>query len=334
MNKFKMPASFSQIRYAIFTLLVIVILCAALISSAFPPAAPKTLPPINIATSTNSLATSTVSAKEKFQAQKVAVEERPLKFSDLKLIAKSAVVFDVKSGEIIYEKNPDQALPIASISKLMTAYAASVLLPLDSVVTINSAEATTVSSAGLIAGERWKLSDLIAFTLVSSSNGGAQAIADDTERVSQTDFVAQMNGMAKEIGLVNTVFRNPTGLDVLEESVSGSYSTAREVALLYSHIFNNSPEILTGTNKPFLSKYSLDNTKHSVANTNGLIAKIPSLISSKTGTTNLAGGNIAFIFSPRPNHPVAVVVLGSTPDGRYSDASKLLSATLGHFNKN
>src|SRR5680860_48629 len=135
-------------------------------------------------------------------------------FSYLNLNNKGVIVFDLNKNKVIFSRDKDVVLPIASITKLMTIYTASKFLAPDSVVTITPEDIALDSVSTLIPGERWDFKNLMAFTLVSSSNAGANAIAREAQNISQTDFITEMNQTTQEIGLKNTYFRNPTGLDM------------------------------------------------------------------------------------------------------------------------
>jgi len=280
-------------------------------------------------------ATSTVASNHESLSATTSVTVKPpvvvpATFANIKPLAQSVLVYDLSADNILYAKKEEVTRPIASLSKLMTAYAATIMLPADALITISADEAQMESSAGLVADEQWKLKDLISFTLISSSNGGASALARAASELTGRNFIDEMNGLAKELGLNNTLFRNPTGLD-FDEQLSGSYSTALDLAKLYNHLLTNAPAVLAGTAKSSLSFFTENNDRHVATNTNWLLAKIPNVISSKTGTTDLAGGNLAFIFQPVPGHQVAVVILGSTAQGRFADAEKLITATISHF---
>lgn len=249
-------------------------------------------------------------------------------FTFLNLDAKGAIVYDLSTDKIIFSQNKDDIFPIASLTKLMTIYTAAQFLTPDSKIAIDKDDLELDSDSGLVAGEHWDFKNLTAFTLVSSSNAGANAIAKEAQKESQMNFISQMNETAQAIGLQNTSFRNATGLDVPEYQISGSYSTTQDIAKLYSYIFKNNPELLADTNKNSISLTSLENIKHSTTNTNWMVNKIPGLISSKTGTTRLAGGTLAVLFYPVESHPVAIVLLGGTPDGRFVDMQKLIKDTV------
>lgn len=249
-------------------------------------------------------------------------------FTYLNLSAKGVIVYDISTDRVIFSQQKDDILPIASITKLMTIYTAAQILSPETKITIAQEDLDLDSSSGLVSGENWNFQNLAAFTLISSSNAGANAIAREAQNQSQVNFISQMNELAKQIGLQNTFLRNVTGLDLLDQQISGAASTAQDIAELYVYIFKHNPELLTDTNKNSISISSLDGIKHSITNTNEIIGQIPGLISSKTGTTLLAGGNLAILFNPIKNHPVAIVLLGGTPNSRFVDMRKLVKDTI------
>lgn len=322
-----------KIWFILFELFIVGLLAYLLIYQSFP--ARKTFYENTGSAPTNSTSTkNTIKEAASSSIAQIATttkKEEPVPLEKLTIRAKAAIVYEVNTGKVLYDFNKDEMLPIASITKLMTAYTASLFIPSDAVITIRPQDAETESSAGIIAGERWDLKNLIAFTLVTSSNGGASALANEAQNQSQANFVIKMNEIAKEIGLRSTAFRNETGLDIYNNQLSGSYSTPQDIATLYSFIFKNDPTLLENTNKGYLTTYSLDNVKHQAVNTNQIINKIPGLISSKTGTTDLAGGNLAVVFNASPNNPVVAVILGSSAQGRFSEMEKLVRSTISHF---
>ncbi len=258
----------------------------------------------------------------------------PATFSTIRLQGRSAAVYDISSDTWLYQKNSDEVLPIASITKIMTGYAALTTASPETIIKIDpDLEGYSTTTSPFRPGEEWHLKDLLAVTLVSSSNIGAAQIASALQLAQGRDFVSLMNSLAQNIGLHSTTFHNPTGLDLERGAVGGSYSTAREIATLFSYVYKNKPEVFAGTDQSRLTRYSIDNAAHQVFNTNVLVASIPHVFASKTGTTGLAGSSLAIIFSPIPNHPTVVVVLGSTTEGRYSDMQKMVEATINHFKK-
>jgi D-alanyl-D-alanine carboxypeptidase len=127
-------------------------------------------------------------------------------------------------------------------------------------------------------------------------------------------------------------FNNETGLD-LSSSESGGYSSSRDVAFLFAYVLRNHPEILEATRHEIFNVKSENNIKHSATNTNIGIQNIPGLIASKTGYTDMAGGNLAIVFDPGVGRPIVVVALGSSEVGRFSDISLLTKTTFEYLSQ-
>lgn len=257
-------------------------------------------------------------------------------FDNLKIEAKAVYVFDVFRDRVLFKKNEFAQLPLASVTKLMMALTAIELVSGNSNITVKKEFLREEGDSGLLADESWRLKDLLDFSLVVSSNDGARSIASvvgamDLEtqdyNLGHKDFINKMNIKAQELGLKQTYFINESGLDV--GSMSGGYGSAIDVAELLQYIIVNYPDILEATKYKNLSIPSA-NKIHSAKNTNIGLGDIPNLIASKTGYTSLAGGNLAVAFDSSMGRPIIVVVLGSTEQGRFSDVSALVGASLGY----
>ncbi len=255
-------------------------------------------------------------------------------FENLELRAKAVYVYDVMQHKVIYEKNQDLQLPLASLTKLMTALTAADLIPLNSRVTIRKEFLEEEGDSGLFANESWNLKDLLDFSLIVSSNDGARSIASvvgaldlktEDYDLGRKDFINKMNMKAGKLDLKQTYFINESGLDV--GSTSGGYGTAKDMAKLLQYIIVNKPGILEATTYDTLTVNS-SSEQHVAKNTNIDIESIPGLIASKTGYTELAGGNLAIAFDTSIGRPVIIVVLGSTMEGRFEDVAKLVKASL------
>ncbi len=244
-------------------------------------------------------------------------------FASISISAKSAYVLDVRTGRVLYKKDEEAQLPLASIAKLMTAIVFTEEFPNESIVTIEPNDLIAEGDNGLVAGERWRAKDLLGFTLVVSSNDAALALANTAGRF----FTSSMNKKAREIELPQTYFLNPTGLD-LTNKVSGAYSSARDVVNMLHYILRNKPTLLEATREPLIYYRSLDQRVHVAKNTNVISSTIPGLIASKTGFTDLAGGNLVVAFDAGINHTILIAVLGSSFQGRFSDMKKLVSASF------
>lgn len=234
------------------------------------------------------------------------------------LDAEAAYALDVRTGRELFVKNADAQLPLASLTKTITALTAEQFLPLDSYVRVMPEALAIEGESGLIAGEEWLVRDLIDFTLIESSNDGARALALGAAQRENQDiawFHRKMNEYVAEAGATQMFFLNDSGLDV-SSSTAGAYGSARDVALLLSVAQRGASGVLEGSSAPVRSFRTLDGKTHTAENT----STVPSLISgariSKTGYTDLAGGNLGVVFDAIPGTPVVAVVLGSTREGR------------------
>lgn len=263
-------------------------------------------------------------------------------FQSLAIEAGSAHVLDTKTGKVLFSKQATSTRALASITKVMTAAVALSLIPDTTLIPIKLEAIEEEGDSGLKAGERWLLRDLVALMLVESSNDAARAISSsvgsyalgtEDNDAGRAHFIAQMNERAREWNLRDTIFRSESGLDISvadEEppSLPGAISTARDTAHLMAYAIENFPSVFTATR---WSEFLVENGAGEVRNarnTNKETDKLPLLLASKTGFTDLAGGNLVVAFDAGFGHPIIVVVLGSTAEGRFSDVEKLVWATL------
>lgn len=258
-------------------------------------------------------------------------------FQDLNLKAKAALVYDLSENKVLFQRNESTQLPLASITKLMTALVATELLPSNSNITIKNEFMQEEGNSGFLTDESWKLKDLLDFSLVTSSNDGMRSVASvigsqllktEDYDLGRKDFIEKMNVRAKNIGMHQAFFVNESGLDV--GSVGGGYGSVNDVNSLMKYIILNHPEILEATKFKNLSINSETN-KHNAKNTNDIASSIPGLFASKTGYTNLAGGNLVIAFDPSLGHPIIITVLGSTEQGRFEDVETLVEASLAYL---
>ncbi len=253
-------------------------------------------------------------------------------FDDIDLTAKSAYVWDIQNQKVLFKKNENTALPLASVAKLMTALIAEEILSDTDVVEIRETAIKQDGDSGLVDGEVFDRLSLTDLTLVSSSNDGAFALAAAVGNIltpnknGPDSFVHAMNIRAKEIGLNETYFKNPTGLDI-STTQGGAYGSARDMAFLMEYIVKHAPGILEFTTDDTARVYSTNGQYHDAENTNEYVDKIPGIIGSKTGYTDLAGGNLVIAFNVGLNRPIAISVLGSTQQERFTDTMKLVAET-------
>jgi D-alanyl-D-alanine carboxypeptidase len=244
--------------------------------------------------------------------------------------AKSFLVYDISEKKIIFEKDKDLKTPLASITKLVTALVALENMPATSTVQVKKEAIAQEGDSKLLVNEYWGLKDLSDFSLISSSNDGIYAISqalDEFEKKSGSSTLSLMKEKATSLGMTNSSFLNSTGLDV-NPALSGSYSTASDLNKLLSYIMLNYPNLISATSRQSESFISKSGIRHVAINTNNSVREIPALIGSKTGFTDLAGGNVAIIFDAGFNHPVIAIVLGSTQEEKFIDIVKLVKITL------
>lgn len=260
-------------------------------------------------------------------------------FPKVTIEAKAAYVYDARTKTVLYAKNENKRMPLASLTKVMTALVAHELGRDSGTVTVTRDALEPVGDSGLKPGERWSLKNLLDFSLITSSNDGMRAVAlalgaidksDATPEEVVNDFVGAMNKKASLLDLKNTYFWNETGLDETEYK-GGAYGTARDMATLMEHIVSYNPDVLEATRAPYTLISSMEG-EHEARNTNALAGAIPGLVASKTGFTNTAGGNLALVFDPELGRPIVVTILGSSEEGRFEDARILINAVLDYIN--
>lgn len=274
-----------------------------------------------------------IGAKSLDKKEKVAIANSPNAFDEIKLEAKSAIVWDVINSQELFSKNPDEPLPLASLTKVMTAVTLNGKIKDNQKIEITDEDLTPDGDSKLIVGDIWQADDLRDFTLLTSSNDGAFALAavsGSGADSSQDKFIKAMNDTASGIGLSNSKFFNEHGLD-RELDKGGAYGSARDMAILFEYTLKNYPEILEATRYKNL-EFKSDEKTYLAENTNTIIDQIPNVIASKTGYTDLAGGNLVVAFDIGLNRPIIISVLGSTEEGRFSDILELVKASVKYVN--
>lgn len=251
-------------------------------------------------------------------------------FKKISLEAKAAIVYDLATKQALYTKNADTQLPLASLTKLLTVYAALSSISPDTLITIPRNATSLEGPHVFSAGQTFSLGDLARLTLTASLNDGAAAIASAVADQENRSHVEMLAGAAAALGLSQTYALNGNGLDV-SAAVSGGYGSARDLARLVGALVARAPDIVSASTQPHAQAVSTKGTVFSVKNTNPTIDTIPHLLLSKTGFTDLAGGNLAIVFDAGIAHPIAIVVLGSSQKARFTDSLALVAATLAHF---
>lgn len=244
---------------------------------------------------------------------------RKKEIPDLELEAKSGISVLVKpdgSERILFEKEGGKILPIASLTKLMTANVVLENYDLSKEIRISKKSVDQEENLGkLEAGKVFSIKYLLYPLLMESSNDAAYAL---TEVIGEREFVKLMNLETQNLGLENTYFFNPTGLDPEQILNSLNYSTSQDLVKLAKHLFEKQPLIWEILSTPKFSLYGPE-----LINTNQLLAEIPGVIGGKTGYTEKARGCILLVLkSPNNKGYLINVILGS--ENRFEEMKKLI----------
>jgi serine-type D-Ala-D-Ala carboxypeptidase (penicillin-binding protein 5/6) len=235
--------------------------------------------------------------------------------------ADAYVVQNSGTGEVLASQDEHEQLPMASITKLMTAIVALEHASLDDVATVSKRTAAVgESTINLAPGERVTLRDLLRAALIQSANDAANAIAAFVGRGSVGRFVELMNARARQLGLTDTHFANPDGLDAPDH-----YSSAADLTKLAR----------VAMNKPFIRETVrlVDTTAagRRLHNWNDLLATSRNVIGVKTGHTDGAGWSQVAAARGGGVTIYATILGGESREGRNSDLSQLLVWGLSRY---
>ncbi len=221
--------------------------------------------------------------------------------------SRAAVLIDVESGRILYEKNARQQLPMASTTKIMTAITAIEEGVLEDTVTASlKARNTGGSSIYLQAGEKLTLEELLYGLMLQSGNDAAVAIAEHIGKDCE-GFARVMNRKAKSLGAVNSGFLNPHGLDQ-----DGHYTTAEDLAIITAHALKNPVfKRIVATKQKKIPWWGRDYSRV-LNNKNKILWQLEGGDGVKTGFTNKAGRCLV-ASATRENWQLASVVLNCGP---------------------
>ncbi len=233
------------------------------------------------------------------------------------LVARSAIVIDAGTGETLYEKHADARLPVASTQKLLTAMEAISSGDLErvAVVTLRD-QLQPPTKLDLVAGTRYRRSELLAAMLVSSANDAASALASSANG-SYGDFISGMNRRARLLGARNSLFLNPHGLDA-----PGQHSTARDSAIIAYHAYRD-PLIRHWTAQENLFFNHCDGNTLLLENTNLLLWHRPAYFNGLKSGFTLQGGKCLIASAKYDRRELIIVLLGSTQDEVFNDAKRL-----------
>ena len=247
--------------------------------------------------------------------------------TDLGLNAKSAILMEESTGNILYESNPDERLPIASVTKVMTMLLImeavdSGKISFDDMVTVSeNAMSYGGSTMFLETGEQLTVNDMLKGIAVASANDGCVAMAEHLAG-SESAFVDMMNEKAKELGMENTHFMNTNGLDEDDH-----YSSARDVAIMSRELMKHE----TIFNYTSIWMDTLRGGKFQLANTNKLIRFYDGANGLKTGSTSKALCCLSAAAKRNDMQLIAVVLGAPTSAERFASAKSLLDYGFANY---
>ena len=269
---------------------------------------------------------SAVSLIQEGEEEWIATGTVPADAGALEVGGKGAVLMELSSGQVLFEKNPHEKLPIASVTKIMTLLL--VMEALDSgQITLEepvSCSATAASMGGsqiwLEEGEVMSVSELIKAAAVVSANDACAALAEHISG-SIESFVAKMNERAAELGMADTQFLDCSGLS------DDAYSSAYDVALMSRELMKHKKI----TEYTTIWMDSLRDGKSQLVNTNKLVRHYKGATGLKTGTTQKAGHCLAAT-AERDGMSLVAVTLGcATTDERFGGARKMLDFGFANY---
>ena len=247
---------------------------------------------------------------------------RPCWGVELTLTSHAALLMEKSTGEILYAQNEHDALPPASVTKIMTVLLTmeaidSGRIALDDMVTVSAYAAGMGGSQVFLAeGEQMSVDDLLKAVCVSSGNDAAVALAEHVAGVTEL-FVEQMNNRARELGMKDTHFVNCTGL-----TAEGHVTSAHDIALMSRELLLHHPEVRNYTT---IWMDTLRSGTFGLSNTNKLIRFYEGATGLKTGFTQEAGYCISATAERDGMELIAVIMKGTTSDNRNTDAKTLLN---------
>lgn len=247
------------------------------------------------------------------------------------VVTDSAILLEVETGQILFQKNADRELPPASITKIMPLLIAMEKLEDGSIsladkVTISRyAQSMGGSQIYLTANTQVELEKLLKAITIASGNDASVAMAEYVAGT-YSNFVSMMNDKAKDLGMNSTNFANSTGLPD-----PNHYSTAKDISIMAAELTKH-PQVLEWASI-WTETIQLPNRKAMLVNTNSLINKYPSMDGLKTGHTEEAGFCLAATAKKGDTRLISVVLQGETLSKREEATTRLLDYGFNAFSK-
>jgi len=246
--------------------------------------------------------------------------------SEPEITAKTGLIFNATRQKTLWQKNGlDMAMPIASLTKLMTAVVIVENVKLDDIFFISKEAISAYGEMGdLKVDEKLKVKDLLAVLLLESSNDAAEALRENLKNQYQKDLVDLMNKKAKELGLKKTFYADASGLDSRNQSSANDLTKIMEEVLKYNLL----REIIKS---PAIDIVSADGlSQHHLTNTNKNLTRFPEVLGGKTGYTEEAGNCMITAFIAPKNDEIIISVVMDSQD-RMNESAALIEWTKNAF---
>lgn len=241
---------------------------------------------------------------------------------------------------ILAEKNSEDLLPMASLTKLMTAIIAYENYDLEEKMTISpKVNKWADSSKRFISGTSFKISELLRAMLIESNNDSAMTLAG---KIGMGNFMTKMNNKARQLGMLTTYYDNPVGLDPSSKKEIINYSTAKELLILMEEIIKNYPQILETTSLPqYDIKAVSGGYNHTAISTNKFLSdengklfcngEPVEILGGKTGSTDLAKKNLILTLKSPNEHGYLITIILSANDN-FSETKNLVNWICENYN--
>lgn len=249
--------------------------------------------------------------------------------ASMSIDCKSAILMEAETGKVLYSQNQDQALPPASVTKIMT-----LLIVMEAIeegrisyddIVVASANACSMggSQIYLEQGERMSVEDLLKSVIIASANDAAVALAEHVAGTEE-EFVKAMNDKAKELGMKNTCFENTNGLD---DTTQNHLTSAMDIAIMSRELIKHKK--ITEYSSIWMD--TIRNGAFGLTNTNRLVKYYEGATGLKTGSTSKAGFCVSATATRNGMTLIAVVMGSSSRDARNSAAVALLNYGFSNF---
>ena len=246
-------------------------------------------------------------------------------FSLSRLTSKSILVYDLSTGSVIFEKNSKTRMPMASLTKIMTAIIAMENPKTGGLYQVKNENLVGEDSMGLNAGEVLSLEELLYGLLLPSGNDASEVLASNYEP-GRDEFIRAMNDKARALGLVDTRFSNPSGL----QGDGTQYTTAYDLLVMTRYAMENYPQFNQIVSTPYLNiPESTHHKEYNLYNETNLLTTYPGVAGVKTGYTPEAGMCLISYLNYK-DHKIISIILNS--ENRRTEMKEILDNALKSLN--